>query len=306
MTSIVHPTGKFDNSPRDYQYIKVVPLASAMGAKIEGVDLSNASEEVMNEVEDALYRHKLIYFRDQDISFTDHENLALHFGEFGTDAYTKGVEGHENIQPVIKEKDTKTKMVFGSGWHTDSVFLEVPPSIAINYGKDMPPYGGDTMFANSVLAYNNLSDAMKEMIAPLKVWMSAKNVVAAMTAEKQSQDSGSINKLGNIDLDIKTQAMVDGCYHPMVRTHPVTGEKSLFVDKTYACGIEGMTEEEAMPLINFLSSFATQESFTCRLRWQSKTVIMWDNRICLHQAFNDYEGFRREMYRVTVMGERPA
>ncbi len=306
MASIVHPTGLFDNSPRDYQHITAIPLAAAMGAEIQGVDLANVSDATFDEIEDALYRHKMIFFRDQELSFTDHENLALHFGEFGTDAYTKGVEGHENIQPVIKEADTKTKMVFGSGWHTDSVFLERPPSIAINYGKDMPPYGGDTMFANGVLAYNSLSDKMKEVIAPLKVWMSAKRVVSAMSAEKQAAAGDGITKLGNIDLDVKTKSMIEGSYHPMVRTHPVTGEKSLFVDKTYACGIEGMTEEEAMPIINFLGNFATQESFTCRLRWQSKTVIMWDNRICLHQAFNDYEGFRREMYRVTVQGERPA
>lgn len=302
--SIVHPTGLFDNSAKEYENIKVTPIAAAMGAEIDGVDLSNVNDETIKDIEDALYRHKLIIFRDQDISFDDHEKLTLKFGEFGTDAYTTGVKGHENIQPVIKEVGTTTKMVFGSGWHTDSVFLEVPPSIALNYGKDMPPYGGDTMYANSVLAYNSLSDAMKEMIAPLKVWMSGKRVIAQIQSEKEDKNA-EIKNHGSLELDLDTQNMIKGSYHPLVRTHPVTGEKSLFVDKTYACGIEGMTEAESMPLINFLSDFATQESFTCRLKWQSKTFIMWDNRICLHQAFNDYEGFRREMYRATVMGERP-
>lgn len=306
MATIVHPTGHFDNSPSNNKYIEVYPLASAMGAEIRGVDLKNATDDQFKEIEYAIYRHKMIFFRNQDISFTDHENLALRLGEFGTDAYTKGVVGHENIQPVIKEKDIVTKMVFGSGWHTDSAFLQRPPSIAINYGVDMPPYGGDTMFSNSVLAYNNLSDAMKEMIAPLKVWMSAKNVVATMSAEKAKEEKNQkIEKLGNIDLDVDTESMIQGSFHPLVRTHPISGEKSLYVDRTYANGIEGMSEEEAMPLINFLSSFATQESFTCRLRWENKTLIMWDNRICLHQAFNDYAGFRREMYRATVLGEKP-
>ncbi len=304
MSNITHPTGKFDNHAREYKHIKSLPIAAAMGAEIEGVDLTNLSDEAFKEIEDALYRHKLIIFRNQKISFTDHENLVLRFGDFGTDAYTTGVKGHPNIQPVIKEADVKTKMVFGSGWHTDSVFLEKPPSIAINYGKDMPPYGGDTMYANSVLAYNSLSDGMKKLIAPLKVWMSAKNVVASMQAEKDAKE-GKVTNLGNIELDVDTQKMIEGSYHPLVRTHPVTGEKALFVDKTYACGIEGLSEAEGMALINYLADFATQESFTCRLRWQSDTVIMWDNRICLHQAFNDYEGFRREMYRATVMGERP-
>lgn len=305
MSGIVHPTGLFDNSPRDYKNIEVVPLSAAMGAEIRGVDLSNLNDETFNEIQDALYRHKLIFFRDQDISFTDHENITLRFGVFGTDAYTKGVKGHENIQPVIKEATTSTKMVFGSGWHTDSAFLAQPPSVALNYGKDMPPYGGDTMFANTVLAYNSLTPAMQKMLAPLKVWMSAKKVVAAMQNEKAAKAGEKISNLGNIELDVDTKKMIEGSYHPIVRTHPVTGEKSIFVDGTYANGIEGMSEDEAMPIINFLSKFATQESFTCRLRWESKTFIMWDNRICLHQAFNDYEGFRREMYRATVLGEKP-
>lgn len=305
MANIVHPTGKFDNSPSKNKYIEVFPLAAAMGAEIRGVDLKNVSDDQFKEIENAIYRHKLIYFRNQDISFTDHENITLRLGEFGTDAYTQGVEGHENIQPVIKEADTKTKMVFGSGWHTDSAFLERPPSIAINYGKDMPPYGGDTMFANSVLAYNSLSDGMKEMLAPLKVWMSAKKVVEAMQAEKAASEGNKITNLGNIELDVDTQNMLDGYYHPLVRTHPISGEKSLYVDATYANGIEGLSEDEAMPILNYLSRFATQESFTCRLRWENNTVIMWDNRICLHQAFNDYQGYRREMYRATVLGEKP-
>ena len=305
MSGIVHPTGLFDNSAKKYNLIEVCPLASAMGAEIRGVNLNNLSNKAFTEIEDALYRHKLIYFRNQDISFSDHENLTLRFGEFGTDAYTKGVAGHENIQPVIKEADTKTKMVFGSGWHTDSAFLKIPPSIALNYGKDMPPFGGDTMFANSVLAYNSLSQGMKKLLESLKVWMSAKRVIASMQAEKAAQEGDDITNLGNIELDVDTKKMLKGYYHPLVRTHPVTGEKSLYVDKTYACGIEGMTEDEAMPIINFLGDFVTQESFTCRLRWESKTFIMWDNRICLHQAFNDYEGYRREMYRATVLGEKP-
>lgn len=303
MRTITHPTGKFNNHAKDYKHIKSFPIAAAMGAEIEGVDLSNVSDEAFKEIEDALYHHKLIVFRNQEISFTDHENLVLKFGDFGTDAYTTGVKGHPNIQPVIKEANTKTKMVFGSGWHTDSVFLECPPSIAINYGKDMPPFGGDTMYSNAVLAYESLSEGMKKLIAPLKVWMSAQNVVRTMLAEKKG--STEVNSLGNIELDVNTQEMIKGSYHPLVRTHPVSGEKALFIDKTYACGIEGLSEAEAMPLIEYLGDFATQESFTCRHRWTSKTVIMWDNRICLHQAFNDYEGFRREMYRATVMGERP-
>ncbi|GAF53232.1 TauD/TfdA family dioxygenase [Psychrobacter sp. JCM 18900] len=126
MKSITHPTGLFDNGAKDYKHITAIPLAAAMGAEIQGVDLSNVSDYAFAEIEAALYRHKLIFFREQDISFTDHENITLRFGDFGTDAYTKGVEGHKNIQPVIKEATVETKMVFGSGWHTDSAFFRLP------------------------------------------------------------------------------------------------------------------------------------------------------------------------------------
>lgn len=306
MINSVHPTGLFDNSAKEYKYITAIPLAAAMGAEIRGVDLSDVTDEVMDEIEEALYRHKMIFFRDQHISFTDHENLILKLGEFGTDAYTKGVEGHPNIQPLIKEADVKIKSVFGTGWHIDSSFLERPPSIAINYGVDIPPYGGDTMFANSVLAYKALSPTMKKMIEPLKVWMSGRTVLANMQKEKKAQQTGKVESIGNIDLKLDTEQMLTGYYHPLVRTHPVSGEKSLFIDKIYTSGIEGMTEDESRPLLNFLADFATQESFTCRLRWENNTVIMWDNRLCVHQAFNDYDGYRREMYRAIVMGEKPS
>ena len=107
-------------------------------------------------------------------------------------------------------------------------------------------------------------------------------------------------------LDMKTRQMVEGSFHPMVRTHPKTGEKALWVDQTYSSGIEGMTDDEAGGLLGFLKEHISQPAFTCRLRWEAGTFMIWDNRICAHHAFNDYDGFRREMYRTTVMGEVPA
>ena len=305
----LHPTGSFDNSAKNYEHITSVPLAAAMGAEIRDAQINQLTDEQFVEIEDALYRHKMIFLRDQDMNHGDQEAFTLRFGDFGTDAYTTGTEGHPNVQPVVKEADTRTPMIFGSGWHTDSPFMEAPPAISMLFGADIPPYGGDTIWCNAVLAYNYLSDTMKKVIAPLKVHMTATDVVGMlfeMNKDKNPEAGKSEPKtFGNMELDVDTQAMVAGWYHPMVRTHPKSGEKSLYVDHTYSHGIQGMTDAEAQALLGFLKNHVSQPAFSCRLRWAPKTFAVWDNRICIHQAFNDHDGVRREMYRTTVMGEVP-
>ena len=306
---IIHPTGKFDNHAAATRHIGVKPLSAAMGAEIVGADIARLSDEQFAEIRAALFRHKMIYFRDQQVSHGQQEAFSLRFGPFAEDAYTKGVAEHPNVQPVIKEADARTGMVFGAGWHTDSPFLEKPPAISMLYGVDIPPYGGDTIWANSALAWAMLSDTMKAMIAPLKVHMSMKRVLASAQAHA-TQDSTALGRLaatrGMNTLPEEIARKIRGAMHPLVRTHPATGEKALYCDETYACGIEGMTEAEAAPLLAFLVGHITQPAFTCRLRWSPRTFVLWDNRICVHQAFNDYDGFRREMYRTTVAGEAPA
>jgi taurine dioxygenase len=121
----------------------------------------------------------------------------------------------------------------------------------------------------------------------------------------KSEDGETKSGFGTMKLSVDSQKMVKGWYHPIVRTHPVTGEKALYVDQTYTRGIEGMTNAEARPLLDFLKEHVSQPAFSCRLRWEPRTFALWDNRLCVHQAFNDYDGFRREMYRTTVKGEVP-
>jgi len=305
---ITHPAGCFDNSSRDYKHIEAVPLAAAMGAEILGVQVGSIDGDVFAEIEHALFRHKMIYLRDQDMTHDVQQAFSQRFGPFAEDAYTRGVEGHENIQPVIKEADASSAMIFGSGWHTDSPFLSRPPAISLLYGVDIPPYGGDTQWANSALAYAMLSDKMKSIIDALNVHMSMKNVLATVRLCIEPDDS----PLGRLAATKGTESLpedlaekVRGSFHPLVRTHPRSGEKALYCDKTYAVGFEGMHETESRPLLQFLSDHITQPAFTCRLRWKPKTLAIWDNRICVHQAFNDYDGFRREMYRTTIAGESP-
>jgi taurine dioxygenase len=306
---IFDPTGRFDNQARPYEHIVVEELAAAMGAEVKGVDLAAVTDDQFAEIQHALFRHKMIFFRDQQISHADHESFSLRFGEFADDAYTKGVEGHVNVQPVIKEADAAVTLIFGSGWHTDSAFLPRPPAISMLYGVDIPPFGGDTIWANAALAYAMLSDTMKSVIDGLRVRMSMRRVLSAAQQYMEPNDTALGRLAATRDggrLDPAIARKVEGTAHPLVRTHPVTGEKALYCDKTYAVGIEGMTEAESEPLLTFLSDHVTQPAFTCRLRWSPGTFALWDNRLCVHQAFNDYDGYRREMYRTTVAGDVPS
>jgi alpha-ketoglutarate-dependent taurine dioxygenase len=284
-----------------------MPLAAAMGAEIGGVDLAALTDDQFEEIEAALFRHKMIYFRDQDISHADQEAFGRRFGPFAEDAYTKGVPGHPDVQPVVREADTRVAMIFGSGWHTDSPFLPQPPAISMLYGVDVPPYGGDTIWANSALAYSTLSPAMQRVVEPLRVHMSMKHVLATAQTAVDPGDTPlgrlAATKDGPLPDDLARK--VTGSHHPLVRTHPRTGERALYCDGTYAVGLEGMTDDESASILEFLVGHITQPAFTCRLRWSPRTFVIWDNRLCVHQAFNDHDGFRREMYRTTIAGEEP-
>lgn len=296
------PSGTFDNQAKNYQHITARPLSSAMGAEIEGVDLGQLSDPEFAEVEDALYHHKMVFFKGPDLSYEDQENLTLRFGEFGVDAYTAGIEGHPNLQRVIKEADERAAMIFGGSWHTDSPFLDRPPSISLLYGVDIPPYGGDTLWTNTQLAYESLTTTMQQVLAPLKVHMSGRRVLSGLRKHSPGQTDVQVT---STDINVKEQSLIDGAIHPLIRTHPATAKKSLYVCPSYTVGVEGMAESEASPLIDFLCAHITQPIFNCRLRWEPKTFVMWDNRSCLHHAFNDHDGYRREMRRSIVSGEAP-
>jgi alpha-ketoglutarate-dependent taurine dioxygenase len=297
---LIDPT-VFDNSPEAHQHIEVAPLAAAMGAEVCDVQAAELDDAAFEEVRRALFRHKMIYFRDQRLSHADHERFTLRLGEFGDDAYTTGVPGHEQIQPVTKQAGVVVPMIFGTGWHTDSAFLERPPAISTLYAVDVPPWGGDTIWANTALALRTLSPAMQDLLTGLRVRMSRSDVVAT-----QVKAGAPIPTITRDLADDELARHLTGTAHPLVRTHPVTGERALYVDETYTAGIEGLTDAEASPLLHFLVEHVTNSTFTCRLRWAPGTFTIWDNRTTVHQAYNDHVGHRREMYRTTVRGEVPA
>lgn len=304
----LHPTGKFDNHAAQYAHIQALPLAAAMGAEVRGVNLARLSDEQFVEIRHALFRHKMIYVRNQHLTHAEHEKFSLRFGPFAVDAYTQGVPGHANVHPLIKEADDKSEMVFGEGWHTDSPFMPEPPSITILRSVQIPAFGGDTIWANSALAYTMLSDTYRRILDGLRVHFSLRDVLQSVHRAVEVGDS-PIGRLAatrdSAKLSDDLQRKIAGNIHPLVRTHPVTGEKALYVDSSYAIGIDGMLPEESAPILHFLTEHLVQHAFTCRLRWEPDTVAFWDNRLCVHQAFNDYQGSRREMYRTTVVGEVP-
>jgi taurine dioxygenase len=304
----LHPHGKFDNHAQKYRHIEALPLAAAMGAEIRGVDIARVTDAQFQETRHALFRHKMIYFRGQKIGHAEQHAFSALFGPFAEDAYTDGMPGFKEVQPLIKEADDRSAMVFGSGWHTDSPFLDEPPAITMLRSVETPPYGGDTMWANSALAYNMLSDTLRQLIGGLKVHFSMRDVLASAQANVEQRDS-PIGKLAATreaaSLPEHLLRKVRGNMHPLVRTHAVSGEKALYVDPSYAIGIEGMAEAERCRCCAILTDHMTQPAFTCRLRWEPGMLTLWDNRLCVHQAFNDYDGFRREMYRTTIAGEQP-
>src|SRR5262245_29933992 len=173
----LHPHGCFDNHSQAYSHVEARPLAAAMGAEIRGVDVAKINDAQFAEVQHALFRHKMIFFRDQAITHADHAAFSRRFGPFAEDAYTEGVPGFRDVQPIIRDADDRSAMVFGEGWHTDSPFLRAPPAISTLYAVEIPPFGGDTIWANLALAYAMLSDGMREFISGLRVHMSMRDVL---------------------------------------------------------------------------------------------------------------------------------
>ena len=173
----VTPSGDFDNHAFKSNHFEVRPLSAAMGAEVAGVRLPELSDEAFEQFKQALYRHKMLYLKNQHLTHAEHEEFAARLGPFAVDAYTQGVPGHRDVHPIIKEADTKAKSLFGGGWHTDSPFLAEPPAITTLRAVEIPPFGGDTVWANCALAYRHLSKTYQDMLRPLRVHMSAANNV---------------------------------------------------------------------------------------------------------------------------------
>ena len=278
---------------RPPETLRVQPIAGALGAVIDGIDLSeDLSEGVIADIRQALLDHCVIFFRGQDITPLQHLAFAKRFGSPVEYPLVKGLDGLSEIVPVVKlEHETVN---FGGMWHSDTTYLEQPPMGSILVARELPPYGGDTLFANMVAAHEALSDGMKQLLSGLD-GISVSNTAAAAATRAE-----------RVKTDAKVPAAkVLRAVHPVVRTHPETGRKVLYVNPAHTIGFEGMTEEESAPLLDFLFRHQIRPEFTCRFRWEPGSIAFWDNRSTQHNPVNDYHGFKRVMHRITLAGDRP-
>ena len=280
--------------------ISVSPISGALGAVISGVDLSQPlSHGDLAAVRQAFAEHVVIFFRDQNITPEQHLAFGAHFGEFDIHRFAAGLPGHPEIMPVVKEAHD-TGGNFGGVWHSDVTFYEKPSLGSVLYALDVPQHGGDTLFANQYLAYESLSDGLKNMLDGLKAVHSARQVYGNVgTSVKQF---GAEVKSMQIRAGEDAEAEME---HPVVRYIPETGTRCLFVNPVYTIRFAGWTEEESKPLLEHLFAHAVRPEHTCRFRWEKGSIAFWDNRAAQHFALNDYQGQRREMHRVTLVGERP-
>lgn len=272
--------------------MKLKRLSGAMGAEIEGLNLArDIDKSLATEIRDALAEFGVLMFRDQELDVEAHKHVARHFGEiFIHPNFNTGDHDPEVVSIVREPGDSR---IVGEDWHTDTTMMAEPPMGALLYALETPPIGGDTLFAAQWLAYQALSDEMKKFLSDLKCVHSDIKV------------AGPHNKLNAKRATVIRED--DGWRptenaHPVVRTHPDSGRKCLFVNHSYSIRFEGWTEEESQPLLNWLMDWGHRPEFTCRLQWSDRSLAFWDNRSTKHLAVNDVRDHRRVMRRIQIAG----
>lgn len=282
-----------------YRYVAVRRLCGAGGAELTAVDLAAESRAaVWDEICAALVEFHVVTIPRQDLDDHGLVRVARRLGTLGTEPFVEGESSHPNVVAVTKEADETQRYNFGGSWHSDWSFLPNPPSYTLLHARETPPYGGDTWFANQNRAYESLSAGMRGMLAGLGAVHSARRTLGPQSAFTDPQ------YLRSMKIRPGATALAEHV-HPAVRRHPASGRAALFVNPVYAIRFEDMTEPESAPLLSFLNQHSVRPEFVIRVGWQPGTLTIWDNRVVQHLAVNDYDGFRRDMRRVTVAGEAP-
>ena len=274
--------------------MQVTPLSPSMGAIITGVNLSNGIEpEQAAELRALWLDYQIIVIRRQELTPAIQLEIARAFGEPDHYPFLKGLEGYPEITPVLKRKDEMLN--FGGLWHTDTIYQPSPPMATMLYALELPPIGGDTLFANQYMAYESLSEGMKKFLDTLE----AVNISGKSRVAKTRSDIMKHASVGLKGDELKAT-------HPVVRTHPETKRKSLYVNEAHTTNFVGMTEEESTPILEYLYKHQIKSEFTCRFQWKPGSVAIWDNRCTMHNPINDYHGQRRLMHRITFAGDKPS
>lgn len=271
--------------------IEARPTSGAVGAEILGIDLSRDLEDSdIEELRAAFNEYGVIFFREQNLSPEQHIAFAERFGQININRFFKAAPGYPQIAEVRKERGQKTNI--GGGWHTDHSYDQVPALGSILLAREVPPFGGDTLFASMSHAYEALSDGLKRTLETLRAVHSSRHVFGA--ASQYVKETG--DRLGN------AAAATQDASHPVVMRHPATGRKTLYVNPGFTLHFEGWTAAESKPLLEFLYAHAARPEFQTRFRWREGSIAFWDNRATWHFAINDYHGERRLMHRITLEG----
>ena len=278
---------------RNYRHIEVRPIAGALGAEIHGVDMAkDLLPEVVGEVRQALLDNLVIFLREQTVTPQQQVAFAKKFGEPIEYPQLKGLPEAPMITPVVKLEHERRN--FGGIWHSDTTYLPVPPMGSMLLAREVPPFGGDTMFANQYLAYESLSDGLKQTLDGLLGVSSSFKADVTKTREDALKQAGA----GATPKQLSAE-------HPIVRTHPETGRKALYTSVAHTARIKGWTEQESLPLLEYLWAHQVKPEFTCRFQWKVGSLAFWDNRCAMHNPINDYHGHRRVMHRITLAGDKP-
>ena len=269
--------------------LQLTPLSGAVGAEVHGVTLDDTlSDEAVRELRAAFVAHQVLVFRDQDWTVEQQMAFGRRFGELDTHPFVDGQPGRPEVLDIVTEPDDVVN--FGGGWHTDVTFLERPDLGSILYAIEVPPYGGDTLFASMRAAWDALSPTMQGMLDGLTATHSAAKQYAPGGQSTYSKAMSTKN----------SDAATAEVRHPVVATHPEDGARSIYVNPAFTSRINGLRRNESDALLSMLYDHCTKAHFTCRVRWQPGTVTMWDNRSVQHWALHDYAGHRRHMRRITI------
>ena len=268
------------------------PLTSALGAEVDGVDLSAPLDDATVAAVRRLWlEHLVLFFRDQNIDSARFQAFAEKLGTPMQYPFLKGLDGFPFITQVIKRENERIN--FGGMWHSDTTYLATPPMATLLIAREVPPVGGDTLFANMYRAYETLSEGYKRLLDGLVAISTSGKAEISQTREDRIREQGQ----GAVEEKVAE--------HPVVRTHPETGRKALYVNRAHTLRFKDMSEEESAPMLNYLYEHQVRAENVCRFRWRSGSIALWDNRCTLHNPVNDYHGHLRIMHRITLAGDRP-
>lgn len=274
-------------------------LTPAIGARIKGLDIKRLDETRFEWLYQAWLTHKVLFLHGQAIELEDLLDFSRRFGELMRLPYVKPLDGYPDIIRVLKQADETDMGTFGGEWHSDFSFLESPPKASILYADDIPALGGDTLWADMTMAWRRLPAQLRAQVEGRSAIHTGAPYGVAHAPDEDKKFTGSIEiERDNPEADRETR-------HPVVCRHPETGEEMLFVNPTYTTRIDGYSPEQSRALLEALYRHCLRPEFGCRFRWETGVVALWDNRNTLHYAVNDYDGFRRCLYRTTIAGHPP-